>query len=139
MSVYIIAPLITDEMVRKVYCFLCICEVKKQIGMSPDLYEGTQDGYMMCLVHLFGQCDEKEAEQAFDEGKSYYSVIERILNEKLGELVRSLKTKDERMIFGNYDKYTIGILEIINESCRNAVDEYFTAYPEEMRASLKYL
>lgn len=133
MPIYILQPNMTEEMLLTIFEYLCICEVKKQIGMSPEGFEGSQNGYVMCLSHLFGECSEDEMEWAFEEEKTYLHVVERIINTKLSELVETLKSKIDS------DFPNIATYDAINESSRNAVREYHAEHPGELGAAIKYL
>jgi hypothetical protein len=132
MSIYVVEPVITDNMLIATFEYLCICEVKKRLGMSPAMHEGCQDGYAMCLSHLLGESDEDVVERAFDREKTYLHVIERIVNEKLASFIESTKGR-----FSGESLFDISVLEQINESTREAVDEYHQEHPGEFSEAIR--
>lgn len=138
MSVYIIEPVFTDEMVIRVFEHMVLCETTKILGHMPQLQDGQQDGYFKCLFDLFGQanqsCDEA-LEAAFEKGKSYLEVVDAIVETELKSTIEALlqKCNEEGREFGSL-KDQIRLEQDTVQAVRN----YFVDHADAMRESVRF-
>lgn len=95
MSIYILEPTITQEILAQFFERLCIAEVRKLVGHSPDFEEGFQNGYVYCMIDLFGEAEEKDNQAAYDKQESYLHIIEKIIAEHLSDLVQEIQEQGE--------------------------------------------
>jgi len=91
MSTHIVEPNYTIEMLSRIFENLCIAEIKKRIDYHSDVQEGFQNGYIYCLIDLFGSASDEHNEQIFDSGKSYLHVIDNIVASGLQTAINSMQ------------------------------------------------
>ena len=139
MSIYVLQPWITDELVVKIFEHFCNCEIKKIFGCGPQNQNGQQDGYFKCLFDFFGppgKTLEDTLDDAFYKGKSYINVMDNLIDTELSEDVeRILETC-------NNEGRDVGSLEDIIEietSVKRAVKDYYRKNPDAMREALKFM
>lgn len=127
MSVYILEPVLTDEMLRTIFSKLTFYEVFRDIGMNSEGYEGMQTGYIDCLIDMFGESDEDTVENAFDEGKSWVQVVERIT-----EHPRIVKMKER-----DPNQIAIEDFESLRAEIEQIVHDYLDEHIEDARIAIR--
>lgn len=130
MSVYILEPLMTEDMVIRIFEHMVICEMRKILGYLPQMQDGQQDGYLKCLIDLFGsQGFEKTLEIAYDKGKPYLSIVDDIVDTHLQECLEFIIDES------NAEQRDVGSLEDlrrIDAASGRAVLKYFHNHKREM-------
>lgn len=129
MSVYLLEPKLTDEMVIDVFEQLCISEVRKLIGYLPEMQEGFQHGYISCLTDFLGRASDEENQRAYDKGESYVHVVTKIVSEHLSGLVNELQEIHSA-------NELIDLSEIDSEVSK-AVRTYLSSNAETARSAIK--
>ena len=136
MSVYILEPVMTGEMVVKVFEHMVICEMKKIVGYMPQMQDGQQDGYLRCLIDLFGpEGFEKSLEIAFEKGKPYLSIVDDIVETHLQGCLQTIieeSNKENRAVGSMKD------VRCIESAAAQAAIEYFRNHHQEMMEAVKF-
>ena len=146
MSAIIIDPVLTDEIIVRIFEHLCLCELRKilsgagvakaYIQISPLHQEGLQDGYITCLSDLFGAVDDSISESMHQREKTYLHVVDQIMDaayDEVEELKDDMEHSPENKTFGVND---LGRIEKISVS---AVRSYFTKNKQDMVDAIKFL
>lgn len=122
MSVYIIEPSLTEELICSIFTSLVLWETKKLIGLDIELQEGCQTGYIECLADLLGESDDFDIELAFDKGETWLQVVASITeDEELSCLVQQLNENAASMGLGesDFDELETTVAEVVTEWISN--------------------
>ncbi len=138
MPIYIVKPVLTDEIIIRIYEHMVMCEMMKIFGHMPQLHDGLQDGYFKCLIDLFA--DEPSSAEEIQmigrqKGKSYLKVVDDIIESRMRSTIDFLLKvcNDERRDFGSL----IDLLRVEGET-RRAVKEFFDSNAGDMRLTLRF-
>ncbi|KKM73860.1 hypothetical protein LCGC14_1406230 [marine sediment metagenome] len=126
------------DIIVKIFKHLCLCELRKNLGIYSQNQEGLQDGYIMCLTDLFGAVDDEISESMFQREKTYIHVTDHIINEvyEIEEFKDELEAelKKERRSLG-----AVKDLDRLEQISKSAVKSYFLQNKQEMLEAIKFL
>ena len=131
MSVYLIKPSYTKEMLITIFAHLCCAEVRKLINFEFSARDGFQNGYVICLTDIFGSASEELNEQIFDAGNSYLNVIDNIVKFGLQKTIDSLRKEETEPSMND--------LIMIDALVAGVVTQYVNDNLEEVTTAIKNL
>lgn len=125
MSIYIIEPVFTDEMVIRIFKHM-------------ELQDGQQDGYFRCLFDLFGkdsQSHDEAMEQVFKKGRSYLEIVDTIVEAELQPTIEFI------LNVCNMEKRDFGSLADqikLETDTGQAVNSFFIQHAKAMREAVRF-
>jgi len=138
MPVYIVKPVLTDDIIIRIYEHMVMCEIMKIFGHMPQHHDGLQDGYFKCLVDLFADEPNTSAEiqhVGHRKGKTYLRLVDEIIEAKLQPTIEYFLQvcSEEGRDFGSL----MDQLRVEGDT-RKAVREFFDIHARDMRATLRF-
>ena len=124
----------TKETICKMYEYLLLCELRKELGMGNEQEEDArQDGYLFCMANVFGSSqDDKEVEAAYKRGNVWSKILKDFLDENDNIMsainIESLMTDEVYHVF-----YKVG--DVLKIRLRQFLDDNKARVSE----SLKFL
>lgn len=124
----------TEDIVYKMYEYLLLCELRKELGMGNEQEEDArQDGYLFCMTNIFGIAqDDKEVEAAYQRGTVWSKILKDFLAENENVMskinIDSLMTSEVYQVF-----YSVG------DKLKLQLRSFLKDNWERVQESIKYL
>ncbi len=112
-----------------IFTHLCIKEVWRQIDFMPAFSEGFKNGYIQCLIDMLGGTTMEQHKIAYENGKTYAFVVDRIILDNLCDVIEDLGRGDQ----------TFSDLQMIANRVSEAVEEHVDEHYGEVAESIMCL
>ena len=86
-------PGITKEVAINFFDRMTNAEVRKNIGWHPEMQDGLQSGYIFCFTDFFGEANEEDMAQSYEDKTGFVFIINKIIACYLVDLVTDLSSK----------------------------------------------
>ena len=128
--VSVILPSMTEQMILAAFNHLVECELRKNINGQTEFWFGNQEGLIASFIIMFGQGEESTVERAYNAGRSWLHLTERIVKENLKDWVTGLAELDR----GDEVDF-----KAMQEAVDKAVNDYALQHPRDMSDALRNL
>jgi len=129
MSNSVILPSMTEQIVLESFKHLVECELRKHIpSHGEEFWYGTQEGWVACLVEMFGEADDATADLAYRSGGTWLQITTDIVNGDLNDWATQLAG----LQIGDEVDF-----KAMQDAVSRAVNEYALQNPTKLSDALK--